>query len=195
MRIPQPTTRHRPWIGGASEAGSAYALALMALLVLTVLGLSLAAITQMEMLLGAAERTRLKVFYAAESGLAVATARTLVTHDRRPVTLTFDSTPTFDSTSSPRPGGPSTPVQQLDRLDISAVRPVLEVPCNFCQINGEGTYRQAPLRTVSHAVTVTATRTGARGERLAEKTLSTVIEVQPWASMDPGADASAGLER
>ena len=166
--------RHRRGYRGARQSGSAYAMTMMALLVLTVLSLSLIAVTQSELVMGAAEQTRQKVFYAAESGIAIATARALVSNDRRPVEIVFDDTP------DPSPGVVSPRVTQLNHIDISPFYPVLDVPCNFCEINSEGTYRRTSYRKVNHAVTVTATRMGTGGEVIARKTLSTMVEFQPW---------------
>jgi hypothetical protein len=56
------------------ESGSAYIVALMALLVLTIGGLSVALLSQTEMQVGANERLAERAFYAAESGLNVATS-------------------------------------------------------------------------------------------------------------------------
>lgn len=59
---------------GQGERGSAYIVALMALLILTIGGLSVALISQTEMQVGANERLAERAFYAAESGINVATA-------------------------------------------------------------------------------------------------------------------------
>jgi hypothetical protein len=156
------------------QQGSAYAMALMALLVLTLLSLTLIGFTQTELVLGANQRVKERVFYAAESGIAIASARALVANDRRPTTLLFDDTPEAPpEVTSPR-------VTQLHRIEISPFYPILDVPCNFCEINNSGTYREASFRKVNHAVTVRASRVGATGEVLAQATLSTMIEFQPW---------------
>ena len=68
---------HRP-----AERGSAYLVALLVLVLLTIIGLSLSLITQTEMQIGANERLIERSFYVADSGISLATARTLVT--RRP---------------------------------------------------------------------------------------------------------------
>ena len=54
-----------------SEEGSSYVIALLALFVLTILGLALVVLTQNEVQIGANERTINRVFYAAEAGAAV----------------------------------------------------------------------------------------------------------------------------
>ena len=57
------------------EAGSVYVIALLVLLILTIVGLALSLVTQTERLLGANDRITQRVFYAADSGTAVSTAR------------------------------------------------------------------------------------------------------------------------
>jgi hypothetical protein len=68
--------------GSARERGSAYIVALLALLVLTMGGLSVALITQTEMQVGMNEKTIQRAFYAAESGLNIATAYILTNGGR-----------------------------------------------------------------------------------------------------------------
>ncbi|MCP4664432.1 MAG: hypothetical protein GY856_54305 [bacterium] len=70
------------YINGSSgrirgERGSALILALMVMLILTFLGLTLLAMTETEMQLGGNERIQSELFYAAESGTAIAKARVL----------------------------------------------------------------------------------------------------------------------
>ena len=171
MRTP-PSPSLRP--ARHRQDGGAYAMALMALLVLTLLSLTLVGFTQTELVLGANQRVKERVFYAAESGIAIASARALVANDRSSNTILFDDTPQApEGVTSPR-------VPQLHRIEISPFYPILDVPCNFCEINGAGTYREASFRKVNHAVTVRASQVGTGGEVLAQATLSTMIEFQPW---------------
>jgi type II secretory pathway component PulK len=57
------------------QRGSAYLVVLLALVVLTIIGLSLVMVTQTEVQLGSNERTINRTFYAAESGIKFAIAR------------------------------------------------------------------------------------------------------------------------
>lgn len=57
------------------ERGSAYLVVLLALVVLTIIGLSLVMVTQTEVQLGSNERTINRTFYASESGMKFAIAR------------------------------------------------------------------------------------------------------------------------
>ena len=155
-----PTTPHR-------EAGSAYIIALMALAVLTILGLSVVLISQTEMQIGSNERTASRAFYAADSGIAASTARAMVTADYRETTYTFDE---VDS---------ALPLK--NEVAVSAFYPLLDSPCNLCEINNAGTYNERAFRKINHAVTSTATRlAGADEVPQAQKTIASMVEFQPW---------------
>ena len=60
------------------ERGSVFIVALMVLVMLTVIGLSLALVTETEMLIGSNEQIINETFYSAETGLAVALSQLLV---------------------------------------------------------------------------------------------------------------------
>ena len=151
------------------EAGSAYMIVLLALVVLTILALSLAFLTQTEVQIGANERVTNRVFYAAESGIASATARALVTADYREHTYTFTEP------------GTAGVLGFTEVVDVSPILPILDAPCNLCEINNAGTYSEKSFRKINHAVTATATRNTTGGTiPLAQKTLTAMIEVQPW---------------
>jgi hypothetical protein len=63
------------------EAGSALVFALLAIVFLTVIGLSLAMVTETEMLIGANEQVSHETFVAAESGVAVALDHLIINND------------------------------------------------------------------------------------------------------------------
>jgi hypothetical protein len=160
-----------------AQAGSAYIAALLVLVVLTVIGLALALITQSEMQIGANERVQQRMFYAANSGIAASTARALTNADYSSTTYrlgdvggSFITVPS--SASFVRPG--------FD-VQVSPFLPILDAPCHLCEINQIGTYNERSFRSINHAVTVVAIRRqGVTGATLAQKTLSSMIEVQPW---------------
>lgn len=172
------TTAASPAAAGrsGSQAGSAYIAALLVLVVLTVIGLSLALITQSEMQIGANERVQQRMFYAANSGIAASTARALTNADYSSATYRLgDVGGSFTVPSAEhfvRPG--------FD-VEVSPFLPILDSPCNLCEINQIGTYNERSFRAINHAVTVLAIRRqGLGGATLAQKTLSSMIEVQPW---------------
>ena len=152
----------------APESGSAYIVALLALVVLTILGMGLALITQTEMQVGANERVVQRVFYAADSGLADATSRLLVSNDPDPKLLDL---PDADS-------GLLAPVTQ--QVDISGTLPIMDAPCNLCQINSCSQYGSNCYAKINYGITTTATRDlPGNPEAKASKTISTLMECQP----------------
>lgn len=164
MPIAQPPS-HRP--PRRAESGSAYILALLTLLVVSVLGLSLVYITQTEMEIGSNERTLEKTFYAADSGLAIASARVLVTSDHRAQLL-----------DGKEPGS-ALNVRQV--IEIASVVPIYDAPCNLCEINNSGTYQDKAYRKINNLLAARASRiVGSR--TTAVKTVSSMLELQPWKS-------------
>lgn len=158
------STRHpRP------DQGSVYLLCLVALVVLTIVGLALSMVTQSEMRLGANERPIQRVFYAAGAGIAASTARALVSAD-------YDGA-TFRLTDVPE----ETLLNFRHQVEVTPFYPILDSPCNLCEINNAGTYSERSYRRVNHALTARARRVAGENEtRLAEKTLATMIDVHPW---------------
>jgi hypothetical protein len=169
---PQREREGRP-AGRSSERGSAYLIALLGLVVLTILGLTLSLITQTEMRMGANERVLQRVFYAADSGFGTSLSRALVQGDfsGEAFTLPDSSSPTaFDF---------------RHRVDVTPLVPVLSAPCNLCQINNAGTYGAKQYHKVSHAVAVDAQRLGGEPDNpglVAQKSLSAMLDVQPLES-------------
>jgi hypothetical protein len=150
------------------QEGSVFIVALLALVVLSAVGLGVALITQTEMQIGANERTVQRVFYAADAGLETATACALVAADYFAKTL-----------SLPDPDNP-TGFDLHHQVETSPFYPILDSPCNLCEINNAGTYEADACRRMNNAVTVYARRVGGVGTiRFAEKPLTTMVEVQP----------------
>jgi hypothetical protein len=155
------------------EEGSAYLVALIGLVLLTLLGLTLSVITQTEMRMGANERVLQRVFYAADSGFGVSVSRALVQGDFSGKLYTLpdpSSPPSFDFRHS---------------VDVTPLVPVLSAPCNLCQINNAGTYGAKQYHKISHAVAVDAQRIGGDIDNpglVAQKSLSAMIDIQPLES-------------
>lgn len=144
-------------------------IVLLVLVVLTILALSLAFLTQTEVQIGGNERVTNRVFYAAESGIAAATANAMVNRDYRAHVYTFTDPGTVASLGF------------TETVDVSPVLPILDSPCNLCEINDAGTYTEKSFRKINHALTATSTRTYGTGtSALAQKTLAVMIEIQPW---------------
>ena len=156
--------------GPRSENGSAYLVALLALVVITTLGLSLSLVTQTEMRLGANDRTVQRVFYAADAGFSSAVSRALVNADY--------SSRMFEL---PDPGAAAAFGFRHD-VDVSAFFPILTAPCNLCQVNNSGTYGNKQYFKISHAVSSFAIREGGAADdatAMARKTLSSMVDIQP----------------
>lgn len=178
-RSPNHRPRHR-----RREAGSAYLIVLLALVVLTILGLSLATITGLEMEVGANERGVTRVFYGADAGIGVAVAHALTSGQylSRQIRL-------FEGSQLTKTG------ESLSRgtqVDISVFVPILWECCDLCPC-GEN---EEQFFKVNHAVTSTATELSWTGNATtppananirSQKTLSVMIEVQPW--WEPSTDS------
>lgn len=172
--------------GRKGERGSAYIVALLALVLLTILGLSLVLITQTEVQIGANERTVSRTFYAADSGLAVAAAQALASGDYTAPSFTINQE---------RAGGIG---NLADIVEVSPTVPLTAVRCNWCPANDDGTPK---FFRVTHAVTAESARlawstSGAPPDDatvLGQKTLSVMFEFEPWPSppTEPIADAIA----
>ena len=155
-----------------AQRGSAYLLTLMAIVVLTIAGLSASLVTQTEQQLSANERTMQESFYAADSGMAVATANTLWRNDTTPVSFLMNRRQRAAN------------LWVASRVRVSEMAQISEpVPCNLCEINqGSGFY------AINHAVTAFAERLTWNGTAtpptdppvLGRRKLGKMVELQPW---------------
>jgi Tfp pilus assembly protein PilX len=175
MRNPIQTPENRP-AAKAGEAGSAYVAVLLVLVVLTIFGLALSLITQTEMQVGSNERTINRVFYAADSGIEAATAQVLVTKDF--TARTYLLTDTGLQLVSGK-------LQFGTQVQISDFQKLQETPCNLCEINQAGSYGGRDYSKTTYSVTATAARfgtltAGTAKTPLAQKTLSAMLEMQPF---------------
>jgi hypothetical protein len=152
----------RPTAPLASERGSAYLFVLLALLVLTAIGLSLVVITQTEVQIGGAEKNASRVLYGADSGVRIqfALSRFGATKSRR---LALDSTTVLGD-------------QLVETVDLSPFYPIQSGPCALCSVNwGEERYW-----AVDYVVNAQAQRNFAlTGGVQAQKRLSTMFFIQP----------------
>lgn len=157
------------------QRGSAYLLTLMVLVALTVIGLSLALVTQTEVQLGSNERVIHETFYSSDAGVAVGTARALALNRCEPFSFLMndrrrnEAELRYNSTA--------------DRVDVSPLQQIQLTPCNLCQINQGSEYF-----SINHAI-------NARSEKLswgsaadpppdalvtARRRVALMIELQPW---------------
>lgn len=196
--VPLPARRGRP----AGESGSAYIIVLLVLVVLTILGLSLALVTQTERQIGASEKTVQRVFASAESGIELAVAKWWAVDDPRAMNLSLREPrrrldDTFDPTLS------NAALLQRHDLSVSAMMPLLETYANLTQINRGGSPDKQYVE-INHGLISTATRRGWSGNDpsqaaiLGQQSVSVMIEVQPipgetedirntdWGNIDDG---------
>jgi len=106
----------------AGERGSAYVLALLVLVILTILGMTLALVTQTESQIGAAEQATTRASYAADSGTNIALARRLTEGDPVSKTIYLNSTTMLGQTVA----------------YVVLLSPMVRVnagPCNLCSVN------------------------------------------------------------
>jgi Tfp pilus assembly protein PilX len=147
----------------SKESGSAYILVLMVLLVLTLLGLVLAFITQSEVEMGANERSINRVFYGAEGGISAEVTNLLIANDHSAQDLTFMD-----------PGSTTLGTQVV----IPVAQDVNTGPCNLCEIN-----QGSDFQAITHGIQATATRFSLDGGGtktvLGTKNLELMVECQP----------------
>jgi type II secretory pathway component PulK len=130
------------------ERGSAYIVVLMALVVLTIVGLSLVMVTQTEVQLGSNERTINRTFYAAESGLRFAAARYAATRAYKSFTYIQNELPLGL-------GG-----QRIaDEVQVTVFAPIAKAPCDWCPVNAN----EKQYFDVNNLVTSTSRRMGWSG--------------------------------
>ena len=157
--------------GQRGERGSAYLITLFVMVVLTIIGLSLTLVTQIEIQLGSAERTIERTYYAAESGLQFSIARALAdgnfaaaTQERRRSELEAGQL-----------------VEIRERVQSSPLLCLGTSPCNLCSINQGAEYSRRSL-----AVAVNATRFAGSGTdevALGRKSLASGVDVEPFESL------------
>ena len=173
------------------ERGSAYIIALMALLVLTMGGLAVTLISQTEMQVGVNEKVIHRTFYAAESGLNLATAYVLTVggacQPARPIDQVAGAPPGWNY------------VAELENVpgagtlaDVTHVPPAVILfkgCCNFCPcMEGNldeihrfnyGMVADAERRTTSPGVVDTSGYAV-----ISRKSLGTVVDIQPFAASE-----------
>jgi hypothetical protein len=164
-----------------AEAGSAYVLVLLSLVVLTTLGLALASVTTTEMQIGQSERVITRAFYATEGGIALATARAL--------NAAIYGSQQFSVRHEQWDGANSQKVNRGFRIDTSPFFPLRSQPCDWCIVNetGTGDYEQKYAET-NFGVTVTANElTWTDDEEIppadasiqSQKTIATMFDIFP----------------
>jgi Tfp pilus assembly protein PilX len=159
------------------ERGTAFVIALLVLLVLTIAGLALTLMTQTEMRIGANEREANRTFYASDSGIQVSTARTLWTANTTQTLTILLNTTQQDQTLSSAP-----PLTFEDQIVVTPLYAIHTQPCEFCQVNQN---LQIKYAYTTHVVNVSTTRVGQFGtsnpytETMAQQVVASMIGIQP----------------
>lgn len=154
------------------EAGSAYIVTLLALVVLSVMALVLTLVTGTEVQVATNERNVNRTFYSADSGLGVAAAEALASGSYGPTTVILNESTVGEA-------------HVAERVEIAPLAPILMVRCDWCPANDDGV---PEFWKVNHATTATAERVAWTGtgpppdeaQLLGQKTLSVMFEFQPW---------------
>lgn len=155
--------------GPFREKGSAYVIVLLVLVVLTILGLSVSLVTEVEILASGQERSLERVFYAAESGVHLAVANVLSRGRYNPST----------HLRNPLGTASGAVVELREQVETSPFICVADVPCDLCSIN-QG--RQFSRR--NHLVASAARRVGLDPADeevvLARKDIASAVDVEPF---------------
>jgi hypothetical protein len=156
-----------------AERGSAFLFVLLVLLVLSILGLSLAVVTQSEVQIGGAQKQTTRVFYAADSGLRIQLAAHLVNGDVAARTRALGNPLVLQTT-------PAAGIQIRDLVEVSPFYPIFSGTCNLCMVNPDSNYN-----SINHAVTATGLRIGIvspldPGTEQARRTVAQMFSLQPW---------------
>ncbi len=159
----QPRVSRAAATGSSRESGSAYVLTLIVLLVLTLLGLVLALITQSEVEVGANERTINRAFYSAEIGLTASVANYLYNNSRAPVDVTLmdPSSATFGA-----------------HVQVSPMLQINVGPCNMCEINQGGDFYNITSSLQSQAERF-GVAYGGEETALSAKNIKMMVAIQP----------------
>lgn len=157
---------------GLRQAGSAYIISLMAMVVIMIIGLSLSIVTQTELQISANEKAIEQTFYSADSGVAIGTARALTRSGQDPFTFRMNQEDKAQN------------YHLANRVNVSPFLAIQVSACALCEIN------QGPQRKqlVNHAVSAQSERIGWTGtgpppadpKILSRRAVSLMVELQPW---------------
>lgn len=173
MRDPRPATPVFDLSRASSERGSAYLFALLVLLVLTVIGLSLAVITQTEVQIGGAEKSAVRVLYGADSGVRVQLASFATVNQALKSRFDIDVATAAGATLT-------------EAIDTAAFLPMFQGPCALCTQNYGSEDRKFAVNYVTNAQSRRLGTIGTEEVPQASKLISLMYFVQP--QNDPPVD-------
>lgn len=160
------------------ESGSAYLATLLLLVLLTIVGLSLAVITQTEVLIGSSEKQAVRQLFASSSGVQQSVVYQIVSRSGASHRMRMGQ-------RSEDLLGQSTVI--ADDICTTTFFPISQNRCDLCMGNEDEYVAQ------SFAVTAVALRRGdaALGAR---KTIGAVTTLEPWAGGSSLAGAAEGTD-
>jgi Tfp pilus assembly protein PilX len=164
---------HRAVNSSRGERGSAFVVALLVLVVLTIAGLALTLMTQTEMRIGANEREANRTLYATDSGIEVSAAKTYYVHNDKTITFYLNTTQQ-DTKASTAP-----PLTFSDQIVVTPLYEVYHGPAPGTSINQNLPTKYA---AITYIVNATATRSGqlqTTSQTYAQKVLGAMIEITP----------------
>jgi len=163
---PLPSSRRLPGTPHG-ERGSAYLFVLLALLVLTVIGLSVAVITQTEVQIGAAEKTVTRVLYGGDAGARVQLAQKMVRNSGEKTRYNFLPDVVVAGASF------------SEDVDTAPILVAYHGDCNLCTMNEDSENRMAIVNFVTNAQGRRIGVAGGVDVPQANKLISIMYLVQP----------------
>lgn len=157
----------RPNASRTGERGSAFVIALLVLVILTILGLSLAFITSGEVEVAKNERQINRVFYTADSGVAVAAARAM-----------FNIGTPVDVDFTDKAGLPTAGVRNTTSLPAAVL--INQTLCDLCSVGNDIEYGDVVYKKVTRVLTSEAKRVDdAKSAVLGRKKVVATLEMLP----------------
>ncbi len=153
------------------ERGSAFIVALLVLLVLTIAGLVLTLITQTEVRIGTNERTTNRSLYATDSGVQVATARNLWRGTNSPAVTFY-----INTTKQDTGGSPATTFS--DQVTVTPLVALASQPSFYGEVN-QNTQNYSAITYVVNSVGSRVGVNGTTNQTIAKTTISSMISIQP----------------
>lgn len=165
------------------QRGSAYLLALVALVLLTGLGLAVSQMAQTERLLGGGEAALADALAGAESGLELAATRMVLAESAAPLELLMNRRTASAGTES------------AVRVTASAPVAARLHPCNLCELNpadeGARIYRvEYVVEAGGERIVWRAGGEADEGERRAVRAVDGMFALQPWIVGELAADGT-----
>lgn len=156
---PGPTTVRR------GESGSAYMIALLALVVVTIIGMSLVLVTGTEVQMGSTERRLTRTFYNADAGISIGLANLLNNRSTQQIVATLANTPED--------------LPKVEEIDVGCMVPVARYYCNLCSTNNGNNFYN-----MNYLVQSTATRYGVvagttERHQLARQNVDANLQIEP----------------